>query len=72
MNSSFFILGYPRSGTTLFRAMLNSHARIAIPYESFVLVDFAKRCSSEFNKLINREDRQRFVNALLNSKGIKE
>jgi len=30
----FFILGNPRSGTTLFRLMLNSHADIVVPPES--------------------------------------
>lgn len=30
----FFIVGFPRSGTTLLRLMLNSHSRIAVPFES--------------------------------------
>ena len=29
----FFILGYPRSGTTLFRLMLNNHPELALPPE---------------------------------------
>lgn len=32
--SPFFILGNPRSGTTLLRLMLNSHSRIIVPPES--------------------------------------
>jgi len=34
MNSPFFILGNPRSGTSLFRLMLNSHPNIIVPPES--------------------------------------
>ena len=33
-NSPVFIIGCERSGTTLLRAMLNSHPNIAIPYEA--------------------------------------
>ena len=34
MLKPFFILGNPRSGTSLFRIMLNSHPRIVVPPES--------------------------------------
>jgi hypothetical protein len=34
MQDPFFILGNPRSGTTLFRLMLNSHPLICVPPES--------------------------------------
>ncbi|MEV0668312.1 sulfotransferase family protein [Actinomadura luteofluorescens] len=40
-----FIFGCPRSGTTLLRLMLHSHARIAIPAETrFVLPAYTARC----------------------------
>jgi Sulfotransferase family len=32
-----FIVGYPRSGTTLLRAMFDSHPEMAIPWESYFL-----------------------------------
>jgi len=72
MYNSFFILGYPRSGTTLFRAMLNSHSKIAIPFESFTLLEYSKRVSSEYNNLSETADRVNFLRSILNSKGIGE
>ena len=66
-----FILGAQRSGTTLFRLMLDSHSKIAIPFESFVLIDFASRIN-EYNNLQTTDDRQSLVNDLLSSKGISE
>ena len=39
-----FVVGYPRSGTTMLRLMLHSHPRIAIPYEtSFLLAAYRHR-----------------------------
>lgn len=40
--SPFFIVGCGRSGTSLVRAMLNHHPQIAIPLESFFIVDYFK------------------------------
>lgn len=41
----FFIVGSPRSGTTLVRLMLDGHPRLAIPPEShFVVALAARRC----------------------------
>jgi hypothetical protein len=37
-----FVLGSGRSGTTLVRAMLDSHSRIAIPPESYFIVQMAR------------------------------
>ncbi|GAA4234485.1 sulfotransferase [Actinomadura meridiana] len=51
-----FILGCPRSGTTLLQLMLHSHPRIAIPAETrFVLPAYAGRC--EFGDLQVRANR---------------
>jgi hypothetical protein len=36
-NTPFFVLGAARSGTTMFRLMLNRHSRLAIPFESHFL-----------------------------------
>lgn len=52
-----FILGCPRSGTTLLQLMLHSHARIAVPAETkFVLPAYTARC--EFGDLTVRENRR--------------
>jgi hypothetical protein len=39
-NAPFFIFGCGRSGTTLLRAMLNAHPRLAVPLESLFIVDY--------------------------------
>ncbi|WUH97985.1 sulfotransferase [Spirillospora sp. NBC_00431] len=52
-----FILGCPRSGTTLLQLMLHSHPRIAIPAETrFLLPAYTARC--EFGDLGVRENRR--------------
>jgi hypothetical protein len=38
-----FLVGCPRSGTTLLRAMLDSHSQLAIPGESHFIVEMAGR-----------------------------
>ena len=43
MTAPFFIVGCPRSGTTLVRWMLQEHPRLAIPPEAQWLVDVAPR-----------------------------
>jgi hypothetical protein len=43
MTVSPFIVGSERSGTTLLRAMLDSHPAMAIPPESYFVVSFARR-----------------------------
>lgn len=37
----FFILGSPRSGTSLLSRMLDSHERLAVPYETLVFENFS-------------------------------
>jgi hypothetical protein len=39
-HAPFFIFGCPRSGTSLLSRMLNSHERLALPYESHVFNNF--------------------------------
>lgn len=56
-----FVIGAPRSGTTLLSSMLNAHSEIAIPYESNFMVHCYKKYglnpdlsnSSDLEKLIN-------------------
>lgn len=43
-DTPFFVLGAARSGTTMFRLMLNRHSRLAIPFESH----FLKQILAEF------------------------
>ena len=38
-DSPFFVVGSDRSGTTMFRLMLNEHSRLHIPRESWFLMD---------------------------------
>lgn len=38
-NTPFFVVGSERSGTTMFRLMLNQHSRLCIPRESWFLTD---------------------------------
>src|SRR4051812_31229152 len=42
-----FLIGCPRSGTTLLRMILDSHPNVACPPESFFLLDLEKMWSSE-------------------------
>jgi protein-tyrosine sulfotransferase len=42
-----FVIGCPRSGTTLMRLMLDSHPSIACPPETFFLLDLAKLWASD-------------------------
>ncbi len=64
-----FIVGVQRSGTTLLRLILDSHSRMAIPFESFVLVEYFQRLS-QYNYLADREDFRKLAKDLLASKGI--
>ncbi|GAA1572041.1 sulfotransferase [Actinomadura kijaniata] len=52
-----FVIGCPRSGTTLLQLMLHSHRRIAIPAETrFLLPAYTSRC--EFGDLEDTENRR--------------
>ena len=39
----FFLVGVPRSGTTLLRLMLNMHSRLSIPPESHFIPQLARQ-----------------------------
>ncbi|WP_433476791.1 sulfotransferase family protein [Spirillospora sp. CA-142024] len=65
-----FVLGCPRSGTTLLRLMLHSHARIAIPAETkFVLPAYTERC--EFGDLRVRENRRALAEWITSDRSTK-
>jgi Sulfotransferase family len=42
-SSPFFIVGSPRSGSTLLRMMLVSHSRLTVPPETYFLIPLVKR-----------------------------
>jgi hypothetical protein len=50
----FFILGCPRSGTTLLQAMLNRHPHIAIPPETKLFCDFQSRSQRRRQECLRR------------------
>jgi hypothetical protein len=65
-----FVVGCPRSGTTLLTLMLSSHSRIAIPPETrFLLPVFRRR--REFGDLTQIRGRRRLARALVRRSGTK-
>ena len=64
-----FLLGFPRSGTTLLRLFLDAHSQLAIPFESFVLIEFWHRLPEY--PLDTAAGRTRLVDDLLSAKGIR-
>ncbi len=66
-----FVVGHPRSGTTLLRLILNAHSRIVIPPEAHV-VSFLRRCESKFGPLVNEANRRRIVERLVAKRRMQE
>ena len=65
-----FVIGCPRSGTTLLTLMLSSHSRIAIPPETrFLLRVFRRR--RQFGDLRETGNRRRLARAVVRKKGTK-
>src|SRR5690606_6754755 len=63
-----FVMGCPRSGTTMLQLMLHAHPRIAIPPENrFVLPIYSRR--REFGDLRDPENRRRLAAAIIGGKG---
>lgn len=70
---NFFILGNPRSGTTLFRLMLNNHPNIGVPPESGFLHWWYKKYKNwTINDTINIDSLNLFLNDILSSKKIED
>jgi hypothetical protein len=69
----FFILGNPRSGTSLFRLMLNSHPNMIVPPESGFLQWWYKKYKDwNLNDSKNQSKIQSYVTDLLSSKKIED
>ena len=65
-----FVIGCPRSGTTLLTLMLSSHSRIAFPPETrFLLPVF--RQHREFGDLREKRNRRRLARRVVRRKGTK-
>ncbi len=65
-----FVIGCPRSGTTLLTLMLSSHSRLAIPPETrFLLPVFRRRRA--FGDLTDKHNRRRLARAVVRRKGTK-
>jgi hypothetical protein len=63
-DSPIFIIGNPRSGTTLLRLMLTCHPRIAVPPEAGFLIELEPRFRRFAGGAVERD---KFVEALLRS-----
>jgi hypothetical protein len=60
-----FVVGYPRSGTTMLRLMLHSHPRIAIPYETtFLLAAYKER--RRFGTLTDPANQRKLADFIVN------
>lgn len=55
VSAPIFVVGAPRSGTTMLRLMLNAHSRIAIPFESDFIPKFYRRLG-EYGDLSKQEN----------------
>lgn len=55
-----FVVGAQRSGTTMFRLMLNAHPHICIPFESGFIPSFYKRLS-EYDDLSLKDNQARLI-----------
>lgn len=63
----FFIIGNPRSGTTLFRLMLNKHSSISVPPEAGFLIWLYEK----YSNITNNTDYTNFINDLKETKKIE-
>ena len=67
----FFIVGCPRSGTTLLQILLDAHPRLAIPPESFIIQRFAPLLPF-YGDLSQPRRCRRFVSDLLSDERIRD
>ena len=65
-----FVVGCPRSGTTMFTMMLHAHSRIAMPPETRFLLRVYRR-QLAFGDLTVPENRAKLADAIVRGKGTK-
>ena len=65
ISSPFFIIGAARSGTTFFTLMLNSHSRIAVPFESHFFPEYYSRRDSLGDLENSVKDRLYLIKSIL-------
>jgi hypothetical protein len=70
-DAPIFVLGLNRSGTTLLSLLLDTHSRVAIPYESHFIVPYYRRIQN-WGDLSLLENRLRLVTSILNERFVKE
>lgn len=70
-NAPIFVVGHPRSGTTLLRLILNEHSRIVIPPEAH-LVSYLRRVESKFGALTDEANRRRAVERLVDKERMRD
>jgi hypothetical protein len=66
-----FIVGCPRSGTTLLQLLIDANSQIAIPPESHIFIRLL-RDLPKYGDLNNRRNLKRFVREVLNDHRIKD
>ncbi len=66
-----FVVGHPRSGTTLLRLILNAHPRIVIPPEGHV-VSFLRRCEQKYGPMSDDDAFERAIDRLAHKDRQKE
>jgi len=66
-----FVVGHPRSGTTLLRLMLDAHPRIVIPPEGH-LVSLLRRAQRKYGRLEEPGNFERLVDRVLHTQRMQE
>ena len=67
----FFVVGAQRSGTTLFRLMLNSHPQLAVPFESGFIPVFYKKLH-EYGAISDVSERRRLLKDIADYPKVKK
>lgn len=70
-NAPIFVVGHPRSGTTLLRLILDSHERIVIPPEGH-LVSLLRRAERKYGALSDPANFEQLLDRLLHKQRMSE
>ena len=63
-NNPVFLVGVARSGTSLLSLILDSHSRLAIPYESHFIEEYYQELNL-FGDLTDEANRRRLIRSIL-------